>query len=133
MHKELFENIGLLNEELHYMLDTEFWWRLYKAGYKFKRLKNYTWGLRIHKDAKMSSHMFTSSETINKKHPVWQKRRDERSYLSNNYLRSINISKKIIGKFLVNFTRIFSFEYLKSILFSYFFKDKPYVVLTKNK
>lgn len=57
-------NIKLLNEvggfdlSLHYSMDTDLWMKFVNKGYKFKRIKHYIWGFRIHEDSK-TSHTLT--------------------------------------------------------------------------
>ena len=36
--REVFDKIGYLDEELHYVMDYEFWTRMVLAGFKFKRI-----------------------------------------------------------------------------------------------
>jgi glycosyltransferase involved in cell wall biosynthesis len=54
----LYDRVGGLNRDLHYQMDTELWWRFVLSGARFQRLKDYTWALRLHADAKVSGHMF---------------------------------------------------------------------------
>ena len=56
--KTLYESVGGINRDLKYQMDTELWWRFAMTGSPFHRLQNYTWALRLHKDAKVSGHMF---------------------------------------------------------------------------
>ena len=58
--RELYNKVGGINLDLHYMMDTELWWRFILSDVGFYRLKQYTWALRLHEDAKMSGHMFSS-------------------------------------------------------------------------
>ena len=60
--KELYEQVGGMNLNLHYQMDTELWWRFAMAGERFHRMSGYIWALRLHEDAKMSGHMFTTSD-----------------------------------------------------------------------
>lgn len=54
----LYERVGGLNCDLHYQMDTELWWRFILNGARFRRLRSYTWALRLHSEAKVSGHMF---------------------------------------------------------------------------
>lgn len=58
--RELYERVGGINLNLHYQMDTELWWRFAMAGEHFFRIQGYTWALRLHEDAKVSGHMFSS-------------------------------------------------------------------------
>jgi glycosyltransferase involved in cell wall biosynthesis len=61
--RELYIKVGGLNTELHYMMDTELWWRFAIAGAGFHRLKRYSWALRLHSEAKVSGHMFPEASS----------------------------------------------------------------------
>jgi glycosyltransferase involved in cell wall biosynthesis len=54
----LYERVGGINRDLQYQMDTELWWRFILSGARFQRLRDYTWALRLHADAKVSGHMF---------------------------------------------------------------------------
>jgi len=56
--RQLYERVGGINLNLHYVMDTELWWRFAMAGESFYRTRNYTWALRLHKEAKVSGHNF---------------------------------------------------------------------------
>lgn len=59
---ELYHKVGGINLDLHYQMDTELWWRFVLAGARYQRLTGYTWGLRLHEDAKVSGAMFASPD-----------------------------------------------------------------------
>lgn len=58
LHKDVFQKYGYLDENLHYVMDTEMWYRLIRNGLSFRRLKNYNWAFRLHEDAKTSAQKF---------------------------------------------------------------------------
>lgn len=60
---QLYQRVGGLNTDLHYQMDTDLWWRFAIAGNSFRRMKGYTWALRIHPDAKTSGHIFGQRST----------------------------------------------------------------------
>lgn len=113
--KKIYERVEGINKNLHYMMDTDLWWQFYKANVKFKRLKRYTWALRLHKDAKMSGHNFENSAQADLSHPSWEAKRSEKKYIEKKYniptLRLITISGMIL--LLVN--RLIDWGYLKSL------------------
>ncbi|WP_352849319.1 glycosyltransferase family 2 protein [Mesorhizobium sp. M0199] len=63
--RNLYERVGGINRQLHYMMDTELWWRFAFCGSKYVRLPRYTWALRLHESAKTSSHMFSDRNDPN--------------------------------------------------------------------
>lgn len=58
----LYDRVGGLNRDLHYMMDTELWWRFILDGARFRRLRDYTWALRLHANAKVSGHIFRDQD-----------------------------------------------------------------------
>ena len=69
--RRLFDMAGPIEEGFHYTMDTELWMRFYyNCGAIYEPFADYAWGLRIHKDAKTSSHFFSdkNDEVEEKKH-----------------------------------------------------------------
>lgn len=60
--RKAYEAVGGINKALHYTMDTELWWRFVLAGLPYGRLQHYTWALRLHPGAKVSSNMFLDRE-----------------------------------------------------------------------
>lgn len=61
--KQIFDAVGGVDERYHYSMDTELWLRIaYKLGVRYRVCAKYAWGLRLHEDAKMSGHNFSTSE-----------------------------------------------------------------------
>lgn len=118
--------IGGVNEKLHYMMDTDLWWRLYKSGFSFKRLRKYTWGLRLHKDAKMSGHLFNESDSSNKEHNSWILKGNESKLLRDTYSLTKPFIKIILGKILLFTIRLSNVKYLISLIHTIFYKNKLY-------
>lgn len=56
--RRLYEKVGGINRSLHYKMDTDLWWRFLLSGAQYWRLEGYTWGLRLHSQAKTSAHLF---------------------------------------------------------------------------
>ena len=63
--RELFIQVGRMDQELHYMMDTDLWIRFMMHGVKQVRLNHYCWAFRIHERSKTA--MFENS-LINEKH-----------------------------------------------------------------
>lgn len=86
--KALFERVGGIDVNFHYMMDTELWFRFHRlAGAVYRPIKGYCWGLRLHPNAKMSGHNFESSDQIQKTHPKWEQMRKEGDVFYNRYGR----------------------------------------------
>lgn len=66
--RDVYRAVGGINLDLHYMMDTELWWRFAMHGVSFLRSRRYIWALRLHADAKVSGHLYA-----NKHDPKQQK------------------------------------------------------------
>ena len=63
--KNLFDKVGGVDERYQYTMDSDLWLRFAIAqGAMFKPFTEYAWGLRLHPDAKMSGHKFSSDGKI---------------------------------------------------------------------
>lgn len=59
--KRILDAAGGVDERYHYTMDTELWLRFAsKLGARYKPFANYAWGLRMHENAKMSGHNFST-------------------------------------------------------------------------
>lgn len=50
--REAYLKVGLLDEKLHYAMDTDYWARMVMAGYRQSRLNCYCWLFREHQESK---------------------------------------------------------------------------------
>ena len=72
--KRLLNAVGGVDERFHYTMDTDLWLRFaYKEGVRYLPFCDYAWGLRLHPDAKMSGHNFTSDGKYDTRHTESQK------------------------------------------------------------
>ena len=63
--RRLFQTVGGMDERFKYTMDTDLWLRFaLVANAVFRPFVDYAWGLRLHPDAKMSGHKFTSNGRI---------------------------------------------------------------------
>ncbi|HPQ22322.1 MAG TPA: hypothetical protein PK147_10750, partial [Saprospiraceae bacterium] len=106
--KSLFERAGNVDERFHYTMDTELWFRFYKKlGVRYRNLKGYCFGLRLHPEAKMSGHNFISSDQVNPNHPKWTQLKSEGNIFREKYgMNTMNLLKRVlttpIGVFVLN-------------------------------
>jgi len=99
-HKELFDETGGFNDELHYTMDTDLWMRFKNNNYKFKRIDRYFWSFRIHKFSK-TSHSFSGSPNENfRKEQILISKRNNHPYTRVGYYLQ-NILKIIGGTYLL--------------------------------
>ncbi|MFG6095990.1 glycosyltransferase family 2 protein [Leptothoe sp. ISB3NOV94-8A] len=73
---ELIDELGHLDETLHYAMDSELWLRFAKNGVQYTTSANYFWGLRLHEQAKVSGHLFKDKDD-DKQKVVTKKREAE--------------------------------------------------------
>lgn len=84
--KELYDRVGGVDVDFHYMMDTELWFRFNRqAGIKYQPIDAFCWGLRLHPNAKMSGHNFGTSEHSLKSHPKWQQMNREWEIFASRY------------------------------------------------
>jgi glycosyltransferase involved in cell wall biosynthesis len=50
--RSLYEEVGPIDEHLHYAMDTDYWARLTMFGIRQTRLNHFCWGFRLHDDSK---------------------------------------------------------------------------------
>lgn len=63
--RELYRQVGGIDERFQYMMDTDLWVRFaVQAKARYRPVAPYIWGLRLHSDAKMSGHKFTKDGKI---------------------------------------------------------------------
>jgi glycosyltransferase involved in cell wall biosynthesis len=65
--RDAWEKVGGLDESLHYALDYDLWWRLYRNGARFKRIGQEVAALRIHDGAKsvaFARRQYAEAETV---------------------------------------------------------------------
>jgi len=115
--KALLERVGYVDEEFHYMMDTELWWRFYKvAGASFVRINSYLWGLRMHSKSKTSGHHFDNNDTAHDpNHPKWQQWQKERDIMAKRYC--LGIHKGLwLGRILSKLMRVLSLRYSRAMI-----------------
>lgn len=85
VRRDILEGVGYLREDYRYMMDTEFWYRLAKNGFRYVRFSEYFWALRLHPNAKMSGHLFAESAMQSAAHESWQQKAKEQGEIRQRY------------------------------------------------
>lgn len=84
--KVLLDRVGGVDNDFHYMMDTELWFRFHRqTGAVYRTVSGYCWGLRLHPDAKMSGHNFAGSLHSQETHPKWSQMRKEKEIFNSRY------------------------------------------------
>lgn len=111
----LYERVGGLNQDLHYQMDTELWWRFIISGAQFRRLRDYTWALRLHADAKVSGHIFQDKNDPKAKSAAEARAREAEQI--NGLIDAYQIDIGTIARRSANWTRkALSPSYLRSVV-----------------
>ena len=106
--RKLFHDLGGFREELHYSMDTEYWWRIASKGIQFDRIPTYLWALRMHDGSKTAS-VFMHSHT-----PAAMLK--ECDLIREEYTSDVRESLGRLGVLFVRVYRILSGSYVKSYL-----------------
>ena len=79
--KRLLDSVGGVDERFHLAMDSDLWLRFaFKANARYRPFCNYAWGLRLHPEAKMSSHNFTADGEFDDKHSNKEKLASNKRY-----------------------------------------------------
>lgn len=90
--RKVYEDVGELDESLHYAMDTDYWWRIVNKGYKQVRVSHCCWAFRMHVDSKTAEFGDHSVDGAIKK-----KQDNEGTYIRDKVGFKISAIKKIIG------------------------------------
>jgi glycosyltransferase involved in cell wall biosynthesis len=88
--RRVIEKVGYLNENLHFNMDAEYWFRCAQKGIRFKHIRHFLSGFRWHKESK------TTAST----HRIALARYKERIDLLEQTYNAVSISRIIPFKFL---------------------------------
>ena len=124
----LYESVKGFNKILHYQMDTDLWWQFFNKSASFKRLKSYTWVLRVHENAKTTAQYFSTAEQSSPSHKSRVDMKLEKLYIH----RTQFVKKTFLGKFLLYLLRAFSLRYISSHLDEIIYKNKNYQILIKE-
>lgn len=128
--RDLYYQVGGINLDLNYMMDTDLWWRFIISGARFDRLKRYTWALRLHQDAKMSGHLFLDPQCSKQQQAAVVKALEHKHIIS---LRSAYClsSSLFVSSVVKLMNRLISLRYLCSLYDSVKFKGESITELCK--
>ena len=71
IRRDAWERVGGLDEDLHFSLDYDLWWRLHRAGARFKRIETDVAALRQHPAAKsfvFARAQYTEAKSVMRRH-----------------------------------------------------------------
>ena len=82
IERTLWEDIGGVDDTLHYNFDTDLWIKLIMHGCAYRRIGWYCWGFRLHTTGKTSAHHFANTGHTGQ---YLEKRRVERHRVADRY------------------------------------------------
>ena len=105
--KKIYDEAGGMNEDLHFTMDTDLWWRFIANGERLCRVSHYVCVYRLHEKSKTANYVVTGT----KRKPEHQFEIDR---IKSIYLHkgALNFSAKITR----NIFRAFSFSYVISVI-----------------
>ena len=116
--KELYDQVGPLDESFHYCMDTEYWWRIFSVTEVYHRVPVYFWGLRLH-DAAKTANVLLKDETP-------PRMREERRLIKEKYYPNVSDQSKARVVKLARVWRLLNTSYLRSYMDTLRMKGKGY-------
>lgn len=117
--KAIYEEVGPLDESYHYCMDTEYWWRIFSAGYTYERVSIYFWGLRLHDAAK------TANVLLKDEMPARMK--EERALIKAKYYPEVSDRSKALAVKAARLWRLLNTSYLRSFCDTFRKKGSAYL------
>lgn len=93
--RKIYEDVGELDESLHYAMDTDYWSRIVKKGYRQVRVNHCCWAFRMHEASKTAEYGEHRAGAQLK-----ETKRKEAIYIAEKVGMKVNKKKKIIGYIL---------------------------------
>ncbi len=122
---DLFHKVGGMKKELHYTMDTDLWWRFKQDGVKLYRLNEYVYIYRLHEDSKTARY-------IVKNEPRNKEQTNENKRLCKKYMKCNQKVLKYVGKSFLIIFRLFSTNYIKSVIYSLRYQGQTVNALLKH-
>ena len=112
--KKIYEEVGKIDESLHYVMDTDLWVRFMKMGVKMRRINCFCWGFRMHESSKTAEF---GEHLLNK--AAAEKLRSEES---ETFVRS-GYQCSLILRFMVQILRLIDGSFVRLWWFKRTFKN----------
>lgn len=82
MRRDMLDEVGLLRNDFHYIMDLELWYRLVEHGEYMERIPGYTWAMRVHEASKTTGRFAQNTERYRRQE---EKIQAERNHLMEMY------------------------------------------------
>lgn len=89
---KVYLDVGEINEDLHYSMDTDYWIRMLKKGYKQIRINHTCWAFRMHETSKTAEY---GDHTLNEE--IKHRQLEEKLYELRQHGYKENKFKRILG------------------------------------
>ena len=107
--KEIFDAVSGFDEELHFGMDTDLWYRFKSKGYKFKKINKYFWGFRVHNDSK-TSHAFLTEKNPDFHRETIKIKEKNNIKFSKVYFLLLKLLKLVNGNYLKSYFDTFKLK-----------------------
>ena len=104
--RSVYDEIGGIDEKLHYGMDTEYWWRLTVNGYKQVRINHCCWAFRMHEQSK------TAEFGTHRNSGGVQKKKTAEYYY---FVEKHNVDVRWWGRVLIRLLRILDLSYFRRL------------------
>ena len=115
--RKIYEDVGELDESLHYAMDTDYWWRIVNKGYKQVRVNHCCWAFRMHEASKTAEYGEHMAEEKTKR-----EKQNEAFYIKEKSNINVSIIKKYVGYMM----RILDGSFLKYLFLKIFMVGKKF-------
>lgn len=78
--REVYQEIGPIDEDLHYAMDYDYWARLTMAGYRQFRLNRFSWAFRVHDESKTAGDISLETKAKQDSELLYLRRKSSYSY-----------------------------------------------------
>ena len=113
-----YAKIGPIDETLHYSMDTDYWLRMMKAGYRQRRLNHCCWAFRMHDESKTAQ--YGARKIDDKVRERWY---EELRLITNRLGYRCSLTRRYLGYLL----RIFDGSFIVALLRKYFVVGRRFV------
>ena len=111
--KRIYEEVGRIDESLHYVMDNDLWCRFIVSGFKQRRINIFCWGFRMHeksKTAQFGSHRLSPE--------ICTAMNAEKSY----YLARSGYSPSKVLRYILLLMRVIDGSFFRRIWYQIMFK-----------
>lgn len=119
-----YAQVGPLNVDLHYSMDTEYWLRMKKAGFRQRRLNHCCWAFRMHDASKTAD--YEGREIADKTKEAWYEE-------LRNVQKALGCHVSAWRVWLMRTVRLFDGSALVSLYRHHFVRGRKLLLVIKEK